>query len=139
MFLDPSPEDDDFGPALPSTVSQKKRRILPYEKLYVSALPSSARYSKSLMHREQLAYVTFTPFTDFLVTSSVEGTVKFWKKVTVGVEPVKEFKAHHGEITSVSVSHDGRSFSTAGADRTIKIYDVVAFGGCLFPNTPASC
>jgi len=123
-----SSEDDDFGPLLPSSVPRKKRRVLPYEKLYISALPLSPRYSKSLMHKEQLAFVTFTPFTDFLITSSVEGTVKFWKKTEVGIESVKEFRAHSGEIISVSVSQDGRSFATAGVDKTVKIFDVVTFG-----------
>lgn len=107
---------------------KKKRRTLPYEKLYISALPSSPRYSKSLMHKDQLSFVTMTPFTDFLITSSVDGVVKFWKKVAVGIEFVKEFKAHTGEIKSISVSQDGRSFATAGADKTVKIFDVVTFG-----------
>lgn len=124
-----SSSEDDIGPALPSTGPKKKRRRLPYEKLYINALPSSQRYSKSLMHKDQLAYVTMTPYTDFLITSSIDGVVKFWKKVAVGLEAVKEFKAHVGEIRSVSVSQDGRSFATAGEDKTLKIFDVVNFGG----------
>ena len=123
-----SSSDDDFGPTLPSAAPKKKRRKLPYEKLYVSALPASPRYSKSLMHKDQLSFVTMTPFTDFLITSSIDGVVKFWKKVAVGIESVKEFRAHIGEIKSVSVSQDGRSFATAGADKTIKIFDVITFG-----------
>lgn len=79
------------------------------------------------MHREQLCFTTFTPFTDFLITSSVDGVVKFWKKDFGGVEFVKEFRAHDGEIRSVSVSADGRSFATAGTDNTVKIFDVVTF------------
>ena len=122
--------DDDIGPAIPTSASNKKRRVLPYEKLYISALPSSPRYSKSLMHKDQLSFVTMTPFTDFLITSSVDGVVKFWKKVAVGIESVKEFKAHVGEIRSVNVSQDGRSFATAGIDKTIKIFDVITFGMC---------
>lgn len=121
--------DDDFGPALPSAAPRKKRRKLPYEKLYIAALPASQRYSKSLMHREQLSFAKFTPYTDFLITSSVDGVVKFWKKVSGGIEFVKEFRAHNGEIKSVSVSADGRSFATAGADQTVKIFDVITFGG----------
>ena len=123
-----SSSDDDIGPALPSSVPKKKRRILPYEKLFISALPTSPRYSKSLMHKDQLSFVTMTPFTDFLITSSVEGTVKFWKKIAVGIESVKEFSAHVGEIKSVSVSSDGRNFATAGVDKTVKIFDVITFG-----------
>ena len=46
----------------------------------------------------------------------------------MGIESVKEFRAHMGEIRSVSVSQDGRSFATAGTDKTIKIFDVITFG-----------
>ena len=127
FYIDGS-SDDDFGPALPSNAPKKKRRKLPYEKLYISAIPASPRYSKSLMHKDQLSFVTITPLTDFLITSSVDGVVKFWKKVAVGIESVKEFRAHIGEIKSVSISQDGRSFATAGADKTIKIFDVITFG-----------
>ncbi|KAL2130219.1 hypothetical protein VTI74DRAFT_6737 [Chaetomium olivicolor] len=122
-----SSSDDDMGPQLPSAAPKKKRRVLPYEKLYISALPKSARYSKSLMHKEQLAFLIITPLTDFLITTSVDGVVKFWKKVADGIEFVKEFKAHQGEIRSVSCSQDGRSFATAGVDKTVKLFDVVAF------------
>ncbi|OCL13340.1 peptidyl-prolyl cis-trans isomerase cypE [Glonium stellatum] len=124
---DTSSDDDDFGPALPSTAPKKKRRKLPYEKLYIAALPTSARYSKSLMHRDQLCFTTFTPLTDFLITSSIDGVVKFWKKDFGGIEFVKEFRAHNGEIKSVSVSADGRSFATASTDKTVKIFDVITF------------
>lgn len=117
-----------MGPQLPSAAApKKKRRVLPYEKLYLSALPKSARYSRSLMHKEPLSFVTMTPLTEFLITTSVDGVVKFWKKVAEGIEFVKEFKAHEGEIKSVSVSRDGRSFATAGADKTVKIFDVLTF------------
>ena len=89
------------------------------------------------MHKEQLAFVTITPFTDFLITSSIDGAVKFWKKAIAGVDSVKEFKAHNGEIKSVSVSQDGRSFATAGLDKTIKIFDVITFGKRLCCTTSA--
>lgn len=122
-----SSSDDDMGPQLPSEAPKKKRRVLPHEKLYVAALPKAARYSKSLMHKEQILFTTWTPLTEFLITSSIDGVVKFWKKIAQGIEFVKEFKAHNGEIKSVSVSKDGRSFATAGADETIKIFDVITF------------
>ena len=77
------------------------------------------------MHREQLCFTTLTPHTDFLITSSVDGVVKFWKKDFGGIEFVKEFRAHNGEIKSVNVSADGRSFATAGADKTIKILSLI--------------
>lgn len=126
-YLDSS-SDDDMGPQLPSEAApKKKRRVLPYEKLYVAALPKSARYSRSLMHKEQTLFVLWTPLTDFLITASVDGVVKFWKKQADGIEFVKQFKAHDGEIKSIAVSQDGRSLATAGADETIKIFDVLTF------------
>ncbi|KAF2198019.1 hypothetical protein GQ43DRAFT_483653 [Delitschia confertaspora ATCC 74209] len=124
---DDTSSDDDFGPALPSEVPKKKRKKLPFAKEYIAALPSAGRYYRSLMHRDQLCFNTFTPSTDFLITSSIDGVVKFWKKQFGGVEFVKEFRAHTGEIRSVSVSADGRSFATAGVDKTIKIFDVITF------------
>ncbi|KXT11954.1 hypothetical protein AC579_1016 [Pseudocercospora musae] len=125
---DSDSSDDDLGPALPSAEApKKKRRKLAYEKQYVAALPSATRYSKSLMHKDQLVYCTLTPHTDFLITCSVDGYVKFWKKTTGGIEFVKEYRAHEGEIRSVTVSTDGRSYATAGADNTIKIFDVATF------------
>ncbi|KAI2622902.1 hypothetical protein GGS26DRAFT_228927 [Hypomontagnella submonticulosa] len=125
---DSSSDDDDMGPQLPSTsgAPKKKRRVLPHEKLYVEALPKSTRYSKSFMHKEQISFVNVTR-SEFLITTSIDGVVKFWKKVAPGIEFIKEFKAHQGEVRSVSVSQDGRSFATAGADKTIKIFDVVTF------------
>lgn len=132
-----SDSDDDVGPALPSAAPRKKRRKLPYEKLYIAALPKGTRYSKSLMHKDQLTFATFTPHTDFLITSSVDGAVKFWKKTAGDVEFVKEFQAHDGEIISVSVSVDGRSFATAGVDGTVKLFDVVTFD-LLAQLTPAA-
>lgn len=136
-----SSSDDDLGPALPTTAPKKKKRKLPYEKLYISALPASPRYFKSLMHREQLSFVRITPHTDFLVTTSNDGVVKFWKKSNDGVEFVKEYKAHNGEITSISVSQDGRSLATAGVDSTLKIFDITSYGELMqtFPSySPAN-
>ena len=76
--------------------------------------------------------MTMTPFTDFLITTSVDGVVKFWKKVAIGIEFVKMFRAHTAEIVSVTVSSDGRCFATAGADNRVAVFDVDTFGGFIF-------
>jgi peptidylprolyl isomerase domain and WD repeat-containing protein 1 len=125
-----SESEDDFGPALPSSVPPKKKRKLPYESLYVDALPKSSRYSKSLMHKDQLISVTVAPSpADFIITTSVDGVVKFWKKVASGIEFAKEYTAHEGRIVSSSVSADGAYFATAGDDDdgTVKVFDVITF------------
>ncbi|KAF8451540.1 hypothetical protein BGX38DRAFT_1182734 [Terfezia claveryi] len=123
-------DDDDIGPMplLPSQVPRKKRRTLAHEELYLAALPHGTKYSKSLMHRDTVLFVSITPHTDFLITSSADGVVKFWKKQPVGIEFVKQFRAHVGEIRGVSVGADGRGFASIGADKTVKVFDVVTFG-----------
>lgn len=83
------------------------------------------------MHRDNLTFCTMTPLTDFLITTSVDGVVKFWKKTHEGIEFVKAFKAHQGEVTAVGVSADGRSFASAGADKKVVIFDIVTFGELL--------
>lgn len=136
--------DDDFGPALPSSVPPKKKRKLPYEALYVEALPKGVRYSKSLMHKDQVASVAVAPSpADFIITTSIDGVVKFWKKTATGIEFAKEYRAHNGRVQSSSVSADGASFASAGDedDKTIKLFDVVTFDllSMLNLEVPATC
>lgn len=122
--------DDDFGPALPSSVPPKKKRKLPYEALYVAALPKGLRYSKSLMHKEQISSVTVAPSpADFVITTSIDGIVKFWKKTFSGIEFAKEYRAHEGRIRNSAVTSDGALYATLGDedDLTIKIFDVITF------------
>jgi len=106
--------------------------VLPHEKAYLDRLPTSVRYTKSFMHRDTLTYVTVTPLTDFIITTSVDGVIKFWKKQALGIEFVKQYRGHLGPVTSVSVSADGSLFVSASSDKTIKIFDVVNFGTSSF-------
>jgi peptidylprolyl isomerase domain and WD repeat-containing protein 1 len=136
--------DDDFGPALPSSVPPKKKRKLPYESLYVAALPKGLKYSKSLMHKDQVSAVTIAPSpADFVITTSIDGVVKFWKKIATGIEFAKEYRAHESRIVSSTVSVDGAFFATAGDedDKTIKIFDVITFDllSILNLEQPATC
>lgn len=46
-------------------------------------------------------YCTHAPVscrTEFLITASCDGHIKFWKRQDEGVEFVKHFKAHMGEM-----------------------------------------
>jgi peptidylprolyl isomerase domain and WD repeat-containing protein 1 len=82
------------------------------------------------MHKDQVATVTVAPSpSDFIITTSIDGFVKFWKKVATGIEFAKEYRAHHGRIQSTSISADGTAFASAGDedDKTVKLYDVVTF------------
>lgn len=80
------------------------------------------------MHRDLVNFVTLTPHTNFLITTSIDGHVKFWKKQEFGIEFVKHYRAHLSPIVGVSVSADGAFFATIAADGTAKIFDVINFG-----------
>jgi peptidylprolyl isomerase domain and WD repeat-containing protein 1 len=69
--------------------------------------------------------------TDFLITTSVDGHVKLWKKQETGIEFIKHYRAHMQPVVGVSASTDGQLFATISTDGTAKVFDVVNFGKCL--------
>ncbi|ORX83909.1 peptidyl-prolyl cis-trans isomerase cyp15 [Basidiobolus meristosporus CBS 931.73] len=124
----------DIGPLPPSSAEiapKKKRKVLAHEKLYLDQLPSSDMYERSFMHRDVLNNVVVTS-TDFLITTSVDGHLKFWKKTEKGIEFVKHFRAHLGAITGVSISADGLLFATISVDKSLKVFDVINFAKRVF-------
>lgn len=77
-----------------------------------------------------MATVTVAPHpSDFIITTSVDGFVKFWKKMARGIEFAKEYRAHNGRIQCTCLSADGTAFASAGDedDKSIKLYDVLTF------------
>ena len=79
------------------------------------------------MHRETLTHVLMAS-KDFVITISVEGIVKFWKKNNIGtLEFIKSFRAHSGPITAAALSPDGCWLATGSFDRSIKIFDIENF------------
>lgn len=120
--------------------------VLPHERLYLEHLPNTEQYYKSFMHRDVINYSVMTKWvaqalryrakltfgsksrTDFLITTSVDGHLKLWKKQETGIEFVKHYRAHLTPITGVSASADGQLFATISEDQTAKVFDVVNFG-----------
>ncbi|TKY88634.1 hypothetical protein EX895_002265 [Sporisorium graminicola] len=138
--------------------SQKRQKAvkLPHEQTYLSNLPSADRYFKSLMHRDTVNSVTVTPRSNFAITTSVDGWVKFWKKASLApsastisttpmpgngaassasslfsassvVEFVKQYRAHLSPIIAWSCSADGASYATLDAEANVKVFDVNNF------------
>jgi peptidylprolyl isomerase domain and WD repeat-containing protein 1 len=124
---DDDESDDDMPMPMPMPAKKKKRKVLEFERLYVENLPSADMYEKSYMHRDVVTHVVVTPHTDFVVTASVDGHLKFWKKMPELVEFVKHYRAHLTGINSLSCSADGLWLCTTGDDRAAKFYDVVNF------------
>jgi len=111
-----------------------------YFSLHSSRLPSAEMYERSYMHREVCSHLVLTPHTDFLITASRDGVVKFWKKVPGGVEFARQYRAHLGPLSSLASSSDGFLVASLGsgsgpgsgsgsqqADRSVKVFDVLNF------------
>lgn len=124
--------------------------MLPHEKVFLENMPSADQYYKSFMHRDVINFVTVTrcvdyrlsvanrlnaagPYrTDFIITTSFDGNLKFWKKQEEGIEFVKHYHAHLTPIVCVSASTDGSVFASIGEDGSCKIFDVNNFGTLKF-------
>ncbi|OMJ18994.1 Peptidyl-prolyl cis-trans isomerase cyp15 [Smittium culicis] len=78
------------------------------------------------MHRDTLSSVIVTK-TDFIITASTDGIIKFWKKKEKGIEFVKNYKAHLLPIISLSQTNDGLYLASISDDKTIKIFDINNF------------
>jgi len=136
-------EDDDFGPRREDVGPKKKvKRKVNYEKFYLQSLPCAEMYEKSYMHRKVVTHTEVAPHTDFILTGSVDGHVKIWKKLPKGIEFVKHFLSHLGPVVDMSITLDGLHAATCSLDSTLKMYDVVNYDMMNIINlefTPSAC
>ena len=123
---DEESDDEWIGPLPSEAAPTKKEKVLEFEKLYLKNLPDANGYERSFMHRDVVTFCAVSK-SDFLVTASVDGHVKFWKKHPVGIEFVKHFRAHLGNIQDVSINHNGTLLCTVSNDKNAKVFDVVNF------------
>ncbi|XP_066507276.1 peptidylprolyl isomerase domain and WD repeat-containing protein 1 [Hoplias malabaricus] len=115
------------GPMPSEAIPSKKRKVLEYERVYLDNIPSAAMYERSYMHRDVISHIAATK-TDFIITASQDGHVKFWKKKEdEGIEFVKHFRSHLSVIECISVSAEGALLCTVGDDQAMKVFDVVNF------------
>ena len=76
------------------------------------------------MHKDVVNNIISSSESEYVVTVSVDGHIKFWKKVYSLVDFVKNFKAHNGLITGTSISKNNHLLCTVGFDKTLKIFDL---------------
>uniref|UniRef100_A0A1A9UV36 peptidylprolyl isomerase n=1 Tax=Glossina austeni TaxID=7395 RepID=A0A1A9UV36_GLOAU len=123
-------EDDDWivgpFPAEANVAKSKKRKVLPYEKVYLENLPDADCYEKSYMHRDVITHLVATK-TDFVITGSLDGHIKFWKKMDEGIEFVKHFRSHLMPLHALVTNANGNLLCSASADKCAKIFDVINF------------
>ncbi|KAK7868771.1 hypothetical protein R5R35_003621 [Gryllus longicercus] len=104
----------------------KKMKVLNYEHLYLENLPSGESYEKSFMHRDIVTHLVVTK-TDFLITGSIDGHIKFWKKMDELIEFVKHFRSHLGPIQELTTNYNGTFLCSVSSDKSLKVFDVVNF------------
>ncbi|ORY22764.1 peptidyl-prolyl cis-trans isomerase [Naematelia encephala] len=124
-----------------SSKKAKKRLTLPHEKVYLENMPSGDRYAKSFMHRDIVNHVVVTK-TSFIVTTSLDGHLKLWKKQEHGIEFVKHYRASLKAIVGVSASDDGKLFATVSEGGEGRVFDVVNFDMInilKLPYAPKTC
>ncbi|KAJ8982587.1 hypothetical protein NQ317_005059 [Molorchus minor] len=119
--------DSDFvGPSISEAAQPKKRKVLPHEQLYLDNLPCAESYERSYMHRDVITHCLVS-CTDFIVTASCDGHIKFWKKMEAGIEFVKHFRSHLGPIVKIVCNSEGTLLCSASLDKSLKIFDVINF------------
>ena len=112
----------------PAAVARQERqeRQERLARLALGELPDAEMYEKSYMHRDAVTHLVVTA-SDFLVTASRDGQLKFWKKQQTGVDFVKHFRAHLAPISGLSATPDGALLATSAADKGLKVFDVQSF------------
>jgi len=123
-----SDDGEMIGPMPTEAAPIKKPKVLEFEQLYLADLPDSHNYEKSFMHRDVVTFTAVAGNTDFAVTASCDGHVKFWKKTSTTIlEFVKHFRAHLGNIQDIALNHNGTLLATVSNDKMAKIFDVINF------------
>ncbi len=135
----PVSQEEDFGPspAAPSDAirhiadeprNKKRMKILPHEDVYIEKLPNSDRYEYSYMHRDIVSHIGIAKGSEYIITGSIDGHVKFWKKMPNNIEFVKHYHAHLGSIYGFDISPDDlKLVTTSTSDSMIKIFDIPSY------------
>jgi peptidylprolyl isomerase domain and WD repeat-containing protein 1 len=113
-----------------------------HESLQMSRLPTCELYERSYMHRDVLSHIAVAKRTDFVITASRDGIVKFWKKTKDGITFAKMYRAHLKPITAMDVSANGYLLATVSSDKALKVFDVVDFDMINvidLPFVPSAC
>ncbi len=122
---------------------RKKRSRTSHGSLILEAIPASAHYQVSFMHRATVTHITSSVRHGYVVTACEEGIVKFWKRTSADppeeqigsdkdpptpcLEFVKSFTAHIGPILALCMDPAEDTVASIGQDGLIKLYDVSTF------------
>ena len=110
----------------PEEPDSKRLKVSAVDKGLLESLPSAKSYEMSYMHRDIVQHIV-TSHTNFVLTASVDGHIKFWKKSEEGIEFVKHFRAHLSSIVGLTMSYDGLYAASVSTDKALKVFDVKNF------------
>ena len=79
------------------------------------------------MHRDVINNIIASNKKNVIITVSIDGHIKFWKKVFNLIEFVKNFKAHNGQITATTLDKNHDLLASTGVDKTLKVFDIVNY------------
>lgn len=65
--------------------------------------------------------------TGYLITTSIDGHLKIWKKQDSGIEFVKHFRTSLSSVVGLAASDDGKLCATISANGEGRVFDVVNF------------
>eukprot|EP00484_Ammonia_sp_Unknown_P030863 CAMPEP_0197052008 /NCGR_PEP_ID=MMETSP1384-20130603/26547_1 /TAXON_ID=29189 /ORGANISM="Ammonia sp." /LENGTH=701 /DNA_ID=CAMNT_0042484649 /DNA_START=38 /DNA_END=2143 /DNA_ORIENTATION=- len=117
-------EEEAIADAESNEPAAKKQKLT---SIHLERLPTSEWYEFSWMHRKTITHIEMARNYDFLITASIDGVIKFWKKTEIGIEFVKEYQGHSDYVQCMDISLDGTLLITIGNDRHCCIFDVVTF------------
>lgn len=120
-------DDDQVAIVHEDGPKRKKAKTVENESYYLKGLPSSEAYERSYMHRDIVSHIVLAPKTDFIITASTDGHIKFWKKTPQDIQFVKHFRAHIGEIQDIVCNFNGTLLCSISTDKTLKVFDVINF------------
>merc|ERR1712060_888272 len=72
-------------------------------------------------HSHFISEVTLTSDSRFVISSSWDGSVRFWNIATG--KTVQQLNGHKKDVFAVAVSHDDRQIMTGGLDQQIKVWN----------------
>ncbi len=93
-------------------------------RIYAPASQSAAPEDVAQQHDDAAYVARYSPNGALLVSAGFDGTVALMNSDTL--EPIRKFKAHQGEITTVVFSPDGRYLNTFGYDDFARVWDVAS-------------
>lgn len=83
------------------------------------------RYFSSILrdHTDSIWSVAFSPNSQMMVSSSLDGTIRVWNLLQPRSKPIV-LHGHENWVTSVAFSPDGQMLVSGGDDKTVRLWDL---------------